>query len=575
MKNVKSIKTLDWIFIIFGILLIILSLSITLVLTGRHTGFNLVQLIGVVIGLAFLTSGVSLKNAYIQIDLKQKNISLLNPQKIFVLCLIGIYILTLIIASNNLFDSFLWYDESGQFWIAKGLNHYSDPYQSPGGLKNVIENNRFYNLDPGGFSVLLHFWSSVSNSYIWLRALPYSFFIGTIIAFIYLTYQWTRKIYIALLVGFLPILSTTIIYYGFELRAFSMEYLGALMGIIALEALGTKISTGRLFLWGMILSLFMTSRYSIIILIFFVSLYVIFLIWNENVSVKSKTIFFFSYSTPVFLSLFMVYFLSLRLQNPNIQPLFYLPYLSENWKILLSPGHLIYLIFLLFLLVLTIIDLRRQSTILHKYRPLLFVTLSSNIFVIMLSFWGKYPWTPFQRWGLPFYILVFLCLAVLMGELLTHLTHEPTNLEFALLIIIIFLTLYIRKGNLTLSENKHPDLVCLENINFNNVQNIYVDHWASPELRYLFEYGDFQRLANGIYPERFDFTKGTNHIILGGGISVGGSKEDWNKAQAKRVEINDYDLLIAPGISEYIFNERWTLLEGCSIESGVYIPIVP
>ena len=28
----------------------------------------------------------------------------------------------------SLRDPWLWYDESGQFWISKGLNHYSVPY---------------------------------------------------------------------------------------------------------------------------------------------------------------------------------------------------------------------------------------------------------------------------------------------------------------------------------------------------------------------------------------------------------------------------------------------------------------
>ena len=255
--------------------------------------------------------------------------------------------------------------------------------------------------------------------------------------------------------------------------------------------------------------------------------------------------------------------------------MYYLPYLRDNWKLLISPGHLMYLVFLLFLLILLFIALRSQPKLLHKYRPLLFVTVSSNMFVLLLSFWGKYPWTPFQRWGLPFYILVFLCLAAIIGELLTQITHEPTNLEYALFIVIIVLMFYIRSGNLTLSENRSSELVCLENINFNNFQNIYVDSWASPELRYLFENGDFRLLANGIYPQRFDFTKGINHIIFRAGISDGGSEEDWNQAQAERVEVNNYDLLIAPGISQFIINERWTLFEGCSIEAGVYIPIIP
>lgn len=567
-KN-KSINSLGWIIIFFGIILIAISLSFTMLQTGRHTGFNLLQLVGAMIGITILIFGFSLKNTYININIKQKKILILDTQKLFILSLIGIYVLIFLIASNNLLDSFLWYDEAGQFWIGKGLNHYSDPYQNTGGLKAVIENNRLYNLDPGGFSIILHFWSFASNSYIWLRALPYSFFIGTIIAFIYLTNRWIRKLYVGLLLGFLPFLNPTIIYYGFELRAFSMEYLGVLLGIIALETLRTKISRSRLFLWGLILSLFLTSRYSSIVIIFFVSVYVVFLIWKEKCSLKSKIILFLSYSTPILLSLFLVYFLSLRFQNPYIQPLFYLPYLSDNWKILLSIDSLIYLLFLLFLLVMLVLAFRNKSIILIKYRPLLFVTVTTNFFIFMLSFLGRYPWTPYQRWGLPFYILVFLCLAAFLGEILIHLTSKPTNLEYILFIIIIIMGFYIRRDYLTLSEKKSPQLVCLENVIFNDYQKIYIDHWASPEIRYLFEYGDFQNLTDDIYPKRFNFSKGPIHNRDKDSIEF--SEVDWNTTQANQIDNDKYDLLIVPALSEYINNDMFKLLEGCSIEAGVYV----
>ena len=77
---------------------------------------------------------------------------------------------------NALRNPWLWFDESGQFWISKGLNHYSEVYAASGGLSDVIENNRHYNLDPGGFSVLLYFWLLINDSStFFLRLLPYLF----------------------------------------------------------------------------------------------------------------------------------------------------------------------------------------------------------------------------------------------------------------------------------------------------------------------------------------------------------------------------------------------------------------
>lgn len=80
------------------------------------------------------------------------------------------------VAFKNFSNPFFWYDESGQFFISKGLNHYSEPFAIPQGFGQVLENNRNFNLDPGGFSFLLYFWSMVSNSAGFLRVLPFLFF---------------------------------------------------------------------------------------------------------------------------------------------------------------------------------------------------------------------------------------------------------------------------------------------------------------------------------------------------------------------------------------------------------------
>ena len=138
----------------------------------------------------------------------------------------------------------------------------SDPLQGAQGLYEVIRNNALYNQDPGGFGILLHFWTKLSTYHTWLRILPFLFFIGTIISFIYLSYKWTKDIFIALLMGFIPIFFSSIIYTAFEIRAYSMEYFGAVLGIISLESIKSYTSNKKLFIWGMIFQLFVTSRYS-------------------------------------------------------------------------------------------------------------------------------------------------------------------------------------------------------------------------------------------------------------------------------------------------------------------------
>ena len=90
----------------------------------------------------------------------------MQNNKIILFIIIGIYFISLFAISKNLFTPYLWYDEAGQFFISKGLNHDSNPMENEKGITYVVQNNSFYNMDPGGFSILLHFWSKISNSHI-------------------------------------------------------------------------------------------------------------------------------------------------------------------------------------------------------------------------------------------------------------------------------------------------------------------------------------------------------------------------------------------------------------------------
>ena len=128
---------------------------------------------------------------------------------------------------NALRNPWLWFDESGQFWISKGLNHYSEVYAASGGLSDVIENNRHYNLDPGGFSVLLYFWLLINDSStLFLRLLPYLFFLGfASVVFLY-TYKSSKNILeAAFLTTLLFLWEVTANEMG-EVRGYTMEMCG-------------------------------------------------------------------------------------------------------------------------------------------------------------------------------------------------------------------------------------------------------------------------------------------------------------------------------------------------------------
>ena len=93
-----------------------------------------------------------------------------SPQSSTIIRRLGLIILTVLLVLLALRPAAKWmgnelldYDEAGQFWMSKGLHHYSAPYSECGSLKDALEYNRHYNMDPGGFTAILYFWSKISN----------------------------------------------------------------------------------------------------------------------------------------------------------------------------------------------------------------------------------------------------------------------------------------------------------------------------------------------------------------------------------------------------------------------------
>ena len=62
------------------------------------------------------------------------------------------------------------------------------------------------------------------------------------VTFIYISYIWLKNFNIALIVGFIPILYPMLLNRGFEIRAYSMEALGVVLCVIAIERLKNRIN---------------------------------------------------------------------------------------------------------------------------------------------------------------------------------------------------------------------------------------------------------------------------------------------------------------------------------------------
>lgn len=488
----------------------------------------------------------------------------MKNNKTYLLIIIGIYIATFIVLSVNLNIHNLWYDEAGQFFISKGLNHDSDPLEEEKGLIHVVENNAHYNLDPGGFSILLHFWSKISNSHIWLRILPFLFFIGVVLSFIYISNLWLKNLNIAILMGFIPIFYPLALKLGVEVRAFSMESLAAIISVIGLEKLKGKVTYKNLFFWSCVFFVFMTARYSVIIVIFVVSLYVMFLIFKSNSTIKNKLLSALVYSLPLITTLIYIYFFVLKIQNTNIETLTYLPYISNNISILFYPQNLLFLCIIGLLMVLFV--LKKRYPIIRKYEIVLFVTISVNVLFIILSFLGKHPWDPYSSKCISLFLLVLLCGAALLGEFIKPLVKNSKILIYFVIVSALIFTLLNRRETFYLTRFQNNAYHNFLKTDIGNYERIYVDRWESPSIRYLLGYGIFSAKMKDIYPDKFTFGKYMRHsesVQLSGGDGYKILKDFYGR-QPKMNDYFDYDLLITPELFHYSdgYNDNWTLLNG-------------
>jgi len=359
--------------------------------------------------------------------------------------------------------------------------------------------------------------------------------------------------------GFIPILIPVVLNSGFEVRAYSMESLGTVLSIIGLIKLKNNLTLKHLFFWSCVFSFFMTSRYSEILVIFIVSLYILFLIFRSDTTLKQKISSFAIYIIPLIVTLICIYHFALASQNSSIIPMDYLRYLKNDKNILLEPGNflsicLIGIFILLFLL-------KKRYPIIKRYEVLLLVAITTNILFIILAFLGKYPWDLSgvnNSRCISLLILFSLCISAFLGELLRHLFKKPKILKYYLISLLLMFTLYLRKNKLFPRLGNHNNTYAdFQKININNFPRIFVDSWQSPCVRYLFEYGAMRHQKGTIYPNNFTFSKNGHHCKT-------------EEAQVSRKKsrfkgsILEYDLVITFGIQWYGKSNEWKQVEGTS-----------
>ncbi len=427
-----------------------------------------------------------------------------NNRKWFYAVTCTLYAVLLAYAARNLTAETLWYDEAGQFFIAKGLNHWSEPYATSGGIADVIYSNSHYNQDPGGYGLILHFWSMVSDSAIWLKTLSFIFFIGAIIFTCLAVKLITGNRAVSAASGLILFALWGNGSQCHELRAYSMELCGMAYGLWMIFHLRKNNSLSQLLACSLALSAFVTARYTMLMAGGLYSCFVVYSIWCNRIDTsRQKIIKSVVFGLPLLCTATYIYVYAMSIQNGGIAPLSYIGYLETGKRSIIF-----------WVLAVAIVATWRKLTPDTRLLTVIFWTF--NLMFVALGALKMLPWNFFGNKGGPFiwmlYVMLLCWICSLMGKRTSSTAFQWSTLA-ALCLLIAGVSAVYGASNLQPTEYFNTAEL-LRGIDYDNTDTIYTSRGASPEVRYLFEYGSLRKVAKEAgYPDRFHMLKGTIHCI--------------------------------------------------------------
>lgn len=419
------------------------------------------------------------------------------------------YLAAAVMFVHNLGYKGLWYDESGQFFISRGLNHWSEPYSAPGGLSAVLYSNSHYNHDPGGFGILLWLFEKVSTDVSWLRVLPLIFFIGAMVFSAKAVYAVTRNAGYAALGALLPMLIPE--YYGAdELRAYSMELCGVAYGIWMVFRLKQGASVKRILLLSLLLTFFITARYAMVMYTFFFSCIILVNLWLSRESVKSFWIRALVYSAPLLVMVGLIWHFSMSIQNPHAAAYGYFEYLPRPFTF----GYMICIC----ISIVSVVSWKWQTSRMRLMTILFFVT---TIGFLLLGMMDKLP---FLLNGLKGGSPLFICLVQLttLGYVLLQRMKVGRWTKWVMLGVLMLIPIGkilsypypMRTFGFMPAERRRADFTSqiTHACEISPERVILVIDDFCPTVRYEYEFGGLRdKVVEHGYPNHFLFWKGSSH----------------------------------------------------------------
>lgn len=172
-------------------------------------------------------------------------------------------------AVKHLPDPNIWFDESGQYWLSRGLNHDSAIDAPPQWIgAGVLDGMTGFNLDPPGFTVALGVFIQLFGSApAAIRLLPFLAFVTTIAVF-YLLGRKVLKLPRTISLALPPLALTTAIplFYSTEIRAYSAELLAVSAALLttALLIRSRSVKGAIPFMATLLLGMLATRYYFIV-----------------------------------------------------------------------------------------------------------------------------------------------------------------------------------------------------------------------------------------------------------------------------------------------------------------------
>lgn len=383
-------------------------------------------------------------------------------------------------------DSFLM-DEALQFYTAIGDHHFNLGNRIPGDASEVVFRNFNDNLDPGGFTLLLNFWSHLSENPSWLRLLPFSlFFMALILSFLTLLQsdlkRWPLALFITFLIGsYSPMLN-----WSFILRAYSLE----IFGVAYLALLFSSGGRRRPLFHYLPLLFFCFSRYSYFV---FLGIFTVFeLHRREHLTKRLLTI-----ALSIGLALSLLFGLMVAPALSHKLPLYIQQFTllyrishSEGFSDLLVKNFSSLPYSLLFIQLIIYITLKRSLT--QQTRRQFLYCLSMHSTFIYLSAMGLYPWVSTERFGLSLSFLTLITGALFIRDLLWN-NDSLRALVVSPIVatLIIIPTLGLRSFHFDSYSAMAPslDYIPLGDLNQGSV---FLGHNAFFEAYFLFDLGRYK-----------------------------------------------------------------------------------